>query len=163
MKEWLISKFDVLLPLAVQWAERQENHILAAGVSLTAQEIDDAIAAGVRDHDRVRLLPVKSIPCPEDGPLHMACVAISFLTPATRGLTVGHGIFVRQDCWRNRALIAHELAHIAQYERLGGFTPFLRQYLIECLTVGYENSPLEREAVTVSAGIFSSNSEHGSA
>jgi hypothetical protein len=163
MKEWLISKFDFLLPLAVQWAERQENHILATGLSLTAQEIDDAIAAGVRDHDRVRLLPVKSIPCPEDGPLHTACVAVSFLTPATRGLTVGHGIFVRQDCWRNRPLIAHELAHIAQYERLGGFTPFLRQYLIECLTVGYENSPLEREAVTVSAGIFSSNSDAGSA
>jgi hypothetical protein len=161
MKEWLISKFEFLLPLAVQWAERQEDHILETGVSLTAQEIDDAIAAGVRDHDRVRLLPVKTIPCPEDGPLQMACVAISFLTPATRGLTVGHGIFVRQDCWRDRALIAHELAHIAQYERLGGLGPFLRQYLIECLTVGYENSPLEREAVSVSAGIFSSNREPG--
>ena len=155
MNEWLIKKFDFLLPLAVEWAERQEDHILQKGVSLTAQETEDAIAAGVKDHDRVRLLPVKSIPCPEDGPLHAACVAISFLTPATRGLTVGHGIFIRQDCWRNRALIAHELAHTAQYERLGGVTPFLRQYLLECLTVGYENSSLEQEAVTVSAGIFS--------
>ena len=43
-------------------------------------------------------------------------------------------------------LVVHELAHTAQYERLGGFKPFLKAYLEEWLTVGYPNGPLEQEA-----------------
>lgn len=38
--------------------------------------------------------------------------------------------------------------HTMQYERMGGFAPFLRQYLGECPDVGYLNSPLEREAIS---------------
>jgi hypothetical protein len=41
--------------------------------------------------------------------------------------------------------MAHELTHVAQYERLG--TPaLLRQYFTELLVVGYERSPIEAEA-----------------
>ena len=43
--------------------------------------------------------------------------------------------------------IAHELAHTEQYERLGGIEPFLRQYLSECLTIGYPAAPMEQEAI----------------
>ena len=69
------------------------------------------------------------------------------LVPAQpRGLTLSYGIFVRSDHWRDRTLILHELAHIAQYERLGGIEPFLRQYLLVCATVGYSNSGMEDEA-----------------
>ncbi|HEX4665027.1 MAG TPA: hypothetical protein VH207_00400 [Chthoniobacterales bacterium] len=54
---------------------------------------------------------------------------------------------MRSDCWRDRALVAHELAHTAQYERLGGIAPFLKQYLFECLTIGYPAAPMEQEAI----------------
>ena len=41
----------------------------------------------------------------------------------------------------------HELVHTSQYERLGGFEAFLKQYLYECITIGYPAAPLEQEAI----------------
>lgn len=155
MNRWLIEQFQFLLPLAVRWAEEQEKQILEHGLPLTAEEANDARAVGVRNYERVRLLQVKTVLRPKNKALRAACDAIDFLTPKTRGLALRHGIFVRTDCWRDRALIAHELVHAAQYERFGGIEPFLRQYLMECLTVGYAASPLELEAITVSARILS--------
>jgi hypothetical protein len=49
--------------------------------------------------------------------------------------------------WQDRRIIAHECVHTAQYERLGGFAEFLRDYLHECLEVGYPAGPLEQEAI----------------
>jgi hypothetical protein len=150
----LLAGFDSLFPLAVAWAAEEERKILREGVPMNAQEISDAQILDVRQLDRVRLLQVPQIPRPEEKMLRAACDAIDFLSPATRGLTLGYGIFVRSDCWRDRELIAHELAHVGQYERLGGIERFLRQYLIECLTVGYADSPLEREAINRSSALL---------
>ena len=147
----LLAGFETLFPLAVAWAAEEERRVLRDGVPLTAQETFDAQSLGVLQPERIRLLRVPQIPRPEEENLRAACDAIEFLGPATRGLTLGYGIFVRTDCWRDRELIAHELVHTAQYERLGGLEPFLRRYLTECLTVGYEQSPLEREAINGSA------------
>ena len=154
-RESVIAQFDSLLPLAVQWAIEQEQRILQNGVPLLPHEIEDAKAIGLRDPNRVRLLPVKIIARPENLALRAACDAINFLTAETRGMTLGHGIFIREDFWRDRALVAHELVHTAQYERLGGTEPFLKEYLTECLTVGYADSPLETEAVRVATKLFS--------
>ena len=71
---------------------------------------------------------------------------MNFLTTAPRGLALDYGIFVRSDCWRDRELIAHELAHTAQYQKLGGILPFLQTYIAQCATVGYSRAPLELEA-----------------
>ena len=92
-----------------------------------------------------------SVPTPTDLTLKTAVAAIQFLTPATRGLALRYGIFVRSDCWDERRLIAHELVHTAQYERLGGIRPFLRQYLTECLTIGYPAGPMEQEAIATAS------------
>jgi hypothetical protein len=152
-QESLLAQFEVMLPLAAIWATEQERKILREGIALSEQEVADAKAVGVKERQRVRLLQIETIARPSQPPLRAACDAIDFLTPATRGLTLGHGIFVRADCWRDRLLIAHELAHVAQYERLGGILPFLRLYLYECLTVGYPASPLEQEAIAVAARV----------
>jgi Domain of unknown function (DUF4157) len=156
-RESVIAQFDSLLPLAVQWAMEQEQRILRQGAPLLPHEIEDAKAIGVRDPERVRLLAVKIIARPENLALRAACDAINFLTPETRGLTLGHGIFIREDCGRDRALIAHELVHTAQYERLGGIEPFLKKYLTECLTIGYADSPLETEAVSIAVKLFATH------
>jgi hypothetical protein len=50
-------------------------------------------------------------------------------------------------------MVVHELGHTAQYERLGGFEPFLRQYLFECITIGYPEAPMEQEVVSLTARI----------
>lgn len=109
----------------------------------------DARKLGVKRPERVRLLRVDSVPGPTHPALNAAQAAIRFLSPATRGLTLRYGIFIRSDCWGDRSLVVHELAHTAQYERLGGIVPFLKKYLFECFTLGYAKSPLELEALAI--------------
>jgi hypothetical protein len=139
--------FEALLPLACSWAEEQERVILRDGVPLSAGQTADARKVGVAQPERVRLLKVASIPMPDHPDLRGAAEATGLISPQTIGLTLRYGIFIRSDCWNDRRLVAHELVHVAQYERLGGIQPFLRQYLHECLTVGYDAAPMEQEAV----------------
>jgi hypothetical protein len=146
-REALLAQLERLIPLAARWAEALETRILRDGVPISEEELIDARALGVRDPARVRLLCLASVPTPDDVALRAAAAAVQFLTPATRGLALRYGIFVRADCWRDRGLIAHELAHTEQYERLGGIEPFLRQYLGECLAIGYPAAPMEQEAI----------------
>jgi hypothetical protein len=144
----LVAELGTLLPLAAEWAAEQEQRILREGVPLSEQELADARAAGVREAKRVRLLKVESIPSPAHPVLKVACAAANFIPASPRGLTVRYGIFLRSDCWRDRTIIAHELVHTAQYERLGGILPFLSKYLLECATTGYSQAPMEQEAMT---------------
>src|SRR5450432_1913884 len=146
-RQSLVAQFEKLLPMAAKWAAAVEQRILREGVPLSEQEIADARAIGVREPERVRLLALDYVPTPADLTLQAAAAAIQFLTPATCGLALRHGIFVRSDCWGERALVAHELTHTAQYERLGGIEPFLLRYLSECLTIGYPEAPMEQEAI----------------
>jgi Domain of unknown function (DUF4157) len=152
-RELIINQFDKLLPLAVEWAGAVEARILREGVPLTEESLLDARRVGVRAPERVRLLALAQVPAPTDLALKAAAAAIQFLTPATRGLTLGYGIFIRSDCWGDRQLVAHELVHTMQYERMGGIEPFLRQYLFECLTVGYPAAPMEQEAIAAAQSL----------
>jgi hypothetical protein len=154
-RQFLIAHFETLLPLAVKWAAAVEKRILREGVPLSEQEMADARAIGVRAPEQVRLLALARVPMPGDLTLRTAAAAIQFLTPDTRGLALRYGIFVRSDCWSERGLVAHELAHTAQYERLGGIRPFLRKYLRECLTIGYPAAPLEQEAIVAVSRLHS--------
>jgi hypothetical protein len=151
---FLVDRFEMWLPLAVRWAIEQERRILIEGSPLSEPEVADAKAAGVQNPHLVRLLRVDMIPFPKHPMLKLAQAAIRFFVPAPRGLTLQYGIFIRSDCWRDRSIVVHELAHTAQYERLGGILPFLRKYLFECLTIGYPDSPLEREAMTTADRIL---------
>jgi len=156
----LADQFETLLPLATAWASAQQDRILREGVPLSVRELSDGLRVGVKDPERVRLLQMEIIPAPDHPMLLAAAQTVNFVPSAPRGLTVHHGIFIRADYWRDRSLIVHELAHVAQYERLGGMSEFLRQYLWQCATVGYNKSALEAEAVTL-AGRVLSNSDIG--
>ena len=145
------QQFEMLLPLAVAWAAEQERIILKSGVSLIEPQLADARQVGVLSPERVRLLRVTQIPVPKHPALAAAAAATSLISPSTGGLTLRYGIFIRTDCWGQRLLVAHELVHVTQYERLGGFEAFLRPYLTECITPpGYPNGPMEQEAITKS-------------
>ena len=147
------SEFDRILPLATAWAAEQEARILEHGVPLSIRELADALRVGVKDPERVRLLQVETIPAPGHPALQAAYQRAKVPT-APRGLTLHYGIFVRADYWRDRALIVHELVHTAQYERLGGIESFLKKYLLECATIGYQKSPMEQEATTTAARVL---------
>lgn len=150
-----LDRLDELLPLAAQWAADQERRVLCEGVSLSDTEMADAKAIGVRNPERVRLLRVENVPVPAHPMLRAAAASMNFLTAKPSGLALEYGIFIRADCWRDRGLIAHELVHTAQYQRLGGILPFLQTYIYQCATVGYRNAPLELEAADRAARICS--------
>ena len=107
----------------------------------------------MKSPEMVRLLRVPQVPLP--GGTVIAALGRWVGMPAehTAGLTARYGIFIRADVWNDRRLIAHELAHTAQYERLGGVRPFLRRYLRECLSSGYAGAELEVEAIEAAAQI----------
>ena len=154
-RQTTIDQLEELLPLAAQWAAEQERHVLCEGVRLSEIELAAAKAIGVRNPERVRLLRVDAVPIPADPMLRAAAASINFLTAAPRGLALDYGIFIRADHWRDRALIAHELVHTAQFQRFGGILPFLQTYISQCATVGYSNAPLELEAIATAARICS--------
>lgn len=138
---------DFALPLATSYAQEQEQIILRDGVPLTETQLADAQLAGVKDPKKVRLIKVPVIPIPTQPILAKANAYVGMIGPHSSTLNYGHAIMIREDRWTDRTAWVHELVHIAQTERLGGITEFLKAYLKECLTVGHAESPLEREAV----------------
>jgi hypothetical protein len=135
------------LPLATAYAEEQEAVILRDGVPLTDEQCGDAQRAGVREPKRVRLLKTASIPTPTQPALAKANEYVGMVSPQSTSIVYGHGVYIRQDLWNNRATLVHELVHVSQYERFGSIGGFLKAYLSECVTVGHASSPLELEAV----------------
>lgn len=142
-----------VLPLATRWVEREEKRILQQGVPLIEPSLSDALAMGVTDPGKIRLLKVDCVPSPGNPLLRWVGRQTGLISPATAGMALRYGIFIRSDCWSSRHIIAHECAHTAQYERLGSLSAFLRQYLRECLEVGYPAAPLEQEAIYKAAAI----------
>lgn len=143
----------VLLPLTLclgVWVRQRQAQILRDGVALSQAQQRLAVMLGVRQADRVRLHATPRIPLPL--PLFARTLAerTGWLSPHIAGMTLGYGIALREDCCRggvaDARLLAHELVHVAQYERLGGINGFLRQYVRECLWPGYPRGALECEA-----------------
>lgn len=151
------QQFTELLPLAVTWAEQQENLILQNGVFLTSSQQAEARLASVVSFGKVKLLRVNQIPLPSEPALRTAAQTTGLITRNTIGLTLRYGIFVREDFWNDRKLVVHELVHVAQYERLGSIGQFLQKYLQECITIGYPQAPMEQEAITLSSKIMAAS------
>jgi hypothetical protein len=141
----LSEELDELLPLAGAWIDEAEAQWAGAGTPLG--EVGRAVArqAGVREIDRVRVRRVPTMPEPSHPRLRRAMVESGFLLHTAHGLALDHAIALREDAPTDIALLAHELKHVEQYERLGR-EGFLRLYITECLSFGYAHSPLEREA-----------------
>ena len=147
------EQFEILLPLACEWAAAQERRILAGGEPLSSAQLADSRLVGVAEPHRVRLLYVTEIPIPEHPSLRAAAEATQLISPLTGGLTLRYGIFIRSDYRFHRRTVVHELVHTAQYERLGGIEPFLRRYLWECITLGYPQARMEQEVISLTSRI----------
>jgi hypothetical protein len=119
--------------------------ILGSGRALTESERKLAVAVGVRYSDRVRIKLVRQIPPPADPELRSIATQTGLIGPHTGSITLGHGIFILDGQESNR-LVSHELRHVHQYELAGSIAAFLRTYLEEIATVGYDRAPLELDA-----------------
>jgi hypothetical protein len=142
-----LEELDLLLPLTCYWAKQQESYITKNGAPLDNDQKIDAYLIGIKKINKVRLLKVDQIPTPSIPELKNAAENTGLLSSSTIGVTFRYGIYIRSDFWNQRSLLIHELTHTMQYERLGGFKPFLEQYLNECITVKYPNGSLEQEAI----------------
>jgi len=139
--------FENLLPLAYQWAQAQEEFVLAHGVPLSPQHVADARLAGVRDCERIRVLIVDRIPLPESGELAEAARRARIITEDTRCVGFGHAIMIRAEAWGDRELLLHNLVHVAQCERSGGLEQWIRHYLLDRQTsASFTLGSLEEEA-----------------
>jgi hypothetical protein len=147
------DQFEVLLPLACEWAEAKEQVALKHGVPLSESQMKDAKRVGIIHTERVRIYAVSQIPMPKHPVLKAAAEATNLISPNTTGITFRYGIFTLSDYFDDRCLVVHELVHTSQYEKLGGFLPFLQKYLMECITIGYPKAPMEQEAIRISEEI----------
>jgi len=141
----LPSALPRLLPLAVEWAERQSASIRETGVALDASAMQLASTVGVQHPERIRLTIVATIPLPENDELRQAAVQSGLLGAGTIGLTLGYGIYLVEGRISDR-LIRHECRHVYQYERAGSIEAFLARYVPEVLEFGYLDAPLEKDA-----------------
>ena len=146
---------------AIVWVRARQAAILRAGVALSQEQINLARALGVAAVERVRVMPVKAVPLPLPRWALAFAHRAGLISPHIAGMTLGYGIVLRTDCYGDRRLLAHELTHVAQYERLGGWGGiggFLRQYLRECVWPGYPHGALEVEAQRAEKGAESRGS-----
>ena len=124
-----------LLPRAVAWAEQQQANILASGFPLSLEQITVARTVGVSYPQNIRIRLVNRLP----------------LGPNMTGLTLYYGILICDHAYGSRNLIAHECRHVHQYEQRGSIAAFLQEYLLQIVTVGYDNAPFERDACLAAA------------
>ncbi len=144
----VIAQVDRLLPGAIALIESTEANALAHGRPLSADEIALARGVGVAAPERVRVLEESELPGADQPMFAMLIRTLGEQNPHRWGLTVRYGIVFKTH--PPKALLAHELRHVAQYERLGlqGFT---KRYITELLTVGYALAPLETDAQMAAA------------
>jgi hypothetical protein len=143
----LISQIQALLPLAIEWAEAESRRVAASGTPLSAECHALATSVGVSRADLVRVELVERIPQPSHPLLQAAIQELGMLGPDTRGLTLGHAIFIQRD-EQSLRLLSHELRHVYQYEQAGSIAAFLPVYLSQILEFGYAAAPLEIDART---------------
>ncbi len=147
------DQFIFVLPLVAEWAEAKEQVVLKNGVPLSDSQMDDARRVGVIHPEKVRIFKVPQIPLPKHPVLKAAAEETQLITPATVGFTVRYGIFIHSDFSDDRYLMVHELVHTSQYEKLGGFLPFFRKYLLQLINIGFPEAPMEQEAIKMAGKI----------
>lgn len=132
-----------IAPATTRWAQAQERRILKEGVPLAAEGLAFAAELKIERPEEVRVLEVKPIPLPVPRPLVRLASHLGLPLFEPGGMALGKGIYILEV---NSRVLRHELVHVAQYQQMGGIGPFMHRYLVECLTHGYEDAPLEVEA-----------------
>ncbi len=143
---WIELLIKATLPLGIRWVRQQEAAILREGRPLREWERLWAEDVGVRRPEEVRILPVPRVPTPGISFLRLLNRLFGVLSESPTGMAVNYGIYLEASQATNPSLLVHELAHVAQFERLGGVEPFLKEYLTQCARDGYWEADLEQEA-----------------
>lgn len=141
----LPSLLPQLLPKAIVWAESQAHHVQEVGQPLPESDIALARSVGVQHPELIRIKLVDQLPLPTESLLQEAAIQTRLISPNTKAFTLGYSIFVRKGHLTHR-LLSHESRHVYQYESAGGIASFLPVYLLQIVTVGYDDALLEVDA-----------------
>jgi hypothetical protein len=139
------ARIDRLLPSVVAWYDTVEAELLSQGRPLVAQEIQTARRVGVKDPGKVRVVVLETFPMPANGDLLAAAKRYGLGSPSEGGRSNGHLIMLKPWVKEDATVLAHELVHVGQHDRMGRLS-FLRRYLVEMEVLGYARSPLELDA-----------------
>lgn len=118
------------------------------GRKLSDEELLWAKQIGISQPDKIRILNVAKIPTPVPNFIERLIQRKGYPAGSAAGMCMRYGIYAKETYAHRKSLIAHELVHTHQFERLGGLYHFLKTYLQETMILGYHNSPLEKEANT---------------
>lgn len=139
------AKLDRFYPLTLAWYQEVERQMLAQGRMLSSQEKALAQRLGVKFPENVRIVVLEKFPMPSNHELATEAEKLGLGGALEGGRAMGYGIMLKPKLADNPTVIAHELVHVAQHDRLGR-EAFLRRYLTELEMMGYARSPLELEA-----------------
>lgn len=148
----ILAEVEEILQERLSRQTKLEAHILATGRSLTELEIKLARAVGVKHPSRIRILEVAHIPLRDTDQKLISGEAIKkppFRMAVIGGLQAGYGLVIDKRYLKETWLLAHEFAHIHQFEKLGQ-ERMLRQVLIEHQVLDGKLIPIEREAIALS-------------
>lgn len=135
-----------LEPDTLAWYRACETAGLAQGHPLDAKQMALARAVGVQHPDRVRIVIGFTYPAPTSTTFNDRIRATIRSAPVPLAAsTFGHAIFINPDDRHIRSVLAHELTHVAQFERLG-MPEFVHQFVLQLTLFGRLRAPLEREA-----------------
>lgn len=135
----------IFCPLVLLWGTFLHWTITYRGRPLEPWEEAIARKVGVTHPDQIRLITVRDMPFPMLPGLRRLAERHGMSRDGAHGLTLGHGIFIKDGCYSVR-LLSHECRHVYQYEQAGSTRKLLTRYLEEVLEYGYSNAPLEKDA-----------------
>lgn len=139
---------SLALPFAWWWLRHNEKIALRLGRELNEEELGWAEQLEILHPEKIRVLNVTRIPSPVPEWLERFMQRRGFPVGNAAGMCMRYGIYVVEKYSHSKSLLAHEMVHTHQFERLGGVWKFLREYLYQTLLLGYINAPLENEANT---------------
>jgi hypothetical protein len=136
-----------IIGMVGRWAEETEMVGLRAGIRLKGEGKLIATRAGVKSLGLVRVVYCDALPVPSNNALYQLGRQLGVFADTHIGLTIGHAVFLKRGPeLRDNGILAHELMHVAQVERLGGLWGFVTTYFDQVVEKNYFDSPLEIEA-----------------
>ena len=136
----------VVTPFAWWWLRYNEKIALRLGRELNDEELAWAEQLQMLHPEKIRVLHVTRIPSPVPQFIENFIQKRGFPVGNAAGMCMRYGIYVVEKYSHSKSLLAHEMVHTHQFERLGGMWYFLREYLYQTMLLGYINAPLEHEA-----------------
>lgn len=142
------EKQELLTPLTLAWYAEIENKYLTTGRPLTENELPIARAAGVSHPERVRVVILGDFPFPSNKTLLLHTREYGYGSTTEGGRSVGYIVMLKAQHKDKRWIIARELAHVAQQEKMGR-TAYVRRFIAEHELLGRHRAPMVLDANNV--------------